>query len=179
MTAQVTSHHSKCAMRATKLLTSWRHVLALMLNIFALICAEEKTIMENAKMKQDQLWDTSIDNALYDLCFKTRALTDKTENYNGRKEMAVILSASYNIITTFVLNGADNEQVNRRLGRSFIYAGENETYLSSSNKKCTEKFFDTGFYQSTVDCKGSIVAIRRVEQMKDTSGSDINAFTIT
>lgn len=93
MTAQEFSQHSKCAKKATKVFATRWHVFALMLNIFALICAEEKTIMENAKMKQDQLWDISIDNALYDLCFKTRALTDKTENLNGRKEMAVILSS--------------------------------------------------------------------------------------
>ena len=125
--------------------------------------AEEKSILENAQVNMTEVWAANYyyNNALVDKFFKTRTLADPTNNNNGKKELSVKLTASQTIVTTFLLNGADILTISQRLGRAHIWVGDDNTFLSTANTKCTADIFDTGFYESIVACRGSTVAIRR------------------
>ena len=84
-----------------------------------LTMAEEKSIMDGAYTQREEWWSGpsySVE-ALFDLCFKTRTLTDNSDpRGDGKKELAIKLTDSYGVITTYINNGSDLELVNRRLG---------------------------------------------------------------
>ena len=111
-----------------------RYYLACLLGAPTPTMAEEKSILTGAMTQKTEWWSVSYsDEALFDLCFKTRTLTDKSDNNSGKKELAIKLTESQNLITTYVNNGSDHEFVNRRLGRSHIWAGDDTAYLSTAN----------------------------------------------
>ena len=114
--------------------------------LFQLANSEEKSILAGAILGQNErihgyTWN---ENAMSDGNFKSLAL--RAGSINGKIELRIIMTESYTIVTTFIMNRAgDFFWGARRLGTSAIFAGNDMTYLSTGLKKCSSDFFDTGF----------------------------------
>ena len=114
--------------------------------LFQLAKTEERSILAGAilgQVERNHGW-TWNENAMSDGCFKS--LTRRADGIDGKNELKIIMTESFTIVTTFIMNRAgDFFWGARRLGTSAIFAGNDMTYLSTGLKKCSSDFFDTGF----------------------------------